>query len=162
MSEQRGSPGVRTSQTWMAPESALAKRGSGFFHAAHIGSDFSLSPPTLSRQTPLIARTITARSPTLPPSRGEAASSKRLFSSARDEKSLISFFSRFAPPVDRSQVAAGDGQHSGMDHPVCGTKATRNLSPARKRGAPSFVRGSPATRSLVVGKRGCPRVVLGQ
>src|SRR5271165_1401293 len=39
----------------------------------------------------LIARTITARSATLPPTRGEAASSKRLFSSARDEKSLIYF-----------------------------------------------------------------------
>ena len=50
--EQKESPGVRISQTWMAPESALAKRGSGFFHAARIGSDFSLTPPTLSRQAP--------------------------------------------------------------------------------------------------------------
>src|SRR5271165_4840226 len=39
----------------------------------------------------LVARNITAGSPTLPPSHGEAASSMRLFSSARDEKSLISF-----------------------------------------------------------------------
>ncbi len=46
VSEQRGSPGVKTSRTWMAPESALAQRGSGCFHAARIGSDFSLSPLT--------------------------------------------------------------------------------------------------------------------
>ena len=52
VSEQKGSPGVWTSQTWMVPKSALAKRGSGFSHAARMGSDFSLTPPTPSRQTP--------------------------------------------------------------------------------------------------------------
>ncbi len=120
MSEQQGSPVVRTSQTWMAPKSALAKRGSGCSHAARIGSDFSLTPPTHSRQTPsLLARfPLAARRsphPAAKPLRPRGFSHRLAM---RKALSLFAFWGTISPHYAKSALTAVGGPPASLNDPT--------------------------------------------